>query len=169
MGLEVKSSDEFTRSGAVEGVGSAITFSPMHLPSRSTLLLGPSPPKAPWWLEQVIAHIEPNMRRIRRRSATPCGKKSRTQKAANAKPSFRPACKKRLEAEKKIQVHNDVVKQFVDSYTRSLRQPKHSAADCIHRQSAANLYMIHSLIEFLRSLTDPKSSSRCSERFLPDG
>jgi hypothetical protein len=69
LGLEVKSPDEFTRTGAVEGVGSATTLADAFTKPVNTLI-GPIPAQGSVVVAQVVAHSRSQHGRIRRRSAT---------------------------------------------------------------------------------------------------
>ncbi len=117
MGLEVKSPDEFTHSGAVEGVGSAATLADAFTKPVGTLL-GPIAAQGNVVVAQVIAHIEPNMAEfpVQRDGIRD---ELRNVKAREREEIFTAGLRKRLEQEKKIKVNNDVVKQLVENYTRS--------------------------------------------------
>ncbi len=117
MGLEVKSPDEFTHSGAVEGVGSASTLSDAFIKPVGSLL-GPISAQGNVVVAQVVAHIAPNMAEFPvQRDAI--RDELRNTKAREREEIFTAGLRKRLEQEKKIRVNNDVLKQLIDNYTRS--------------------------------------------------
>jgi hypothetical protein len=117
MGLEVKSPDEFSRTGAVEGVGSATVVSDAFTKPVSTLM-GPISAQGNVVIAQVVAHVEPNMAEF---PAQRDGIRDelRNLKAREREEIFTMGLRKRLEQEKKLQLHNDVLKRIIDSYTRS--------------------------------------------------
>ena len=117
MGLEVKSPDEFTRSGAVEGVGSASTLADAFTKPPNTLL-GPFSAQGNVVVAQVVGHSEANMAEFATQRDG-IRDELRNIKAREREGIFTAGLRKRLEQEKKIKVHDDVVKRLLESYTRS--------------------------------------------------
>lgn len=117
MGLEMKSSDEFTRQGAVEGVGSATLFADAFSQPVSTML-GPISAQGNMVVAQVVAHVEPNMADYPVQSVS-IRQELQNQKAREREELFTAGLQKRLEQEKVIKIHNEVVKQLLDSYSHS--------------------------------------------------
>ena len=115
MGLEVKSPDAFTRNGAVEGAGGAATFVDAFTKPVNSLI-GPYPAQGSVAVAQIEEHIEANMAEfpVQRDGIRD---ELRNLRAREREEIFSAGLKKRLEQEKKIQVHNDVVKRIIDSYT----------------------------------------------------
>ena len=117
MGLEVKSPDEFSRTGAVEGVGSATIFADAFTKPENTLL-GPFSAQGNVVVAQVVARFGANMADfVTQRDGI--RDELRNTKAREREEIFSAGLRKRLEQEKKIQIHNDVVKRILESYTRS--------------------------------------------------
>jgi len=115
MGLEVKSPDAFTRTGAVEGAGSASTFiDAFTKPANS--LIGPYAAQGSVVVAQIAERVEPNMAEFPTQRDS-IRDELRNTRAREREEIFAAGLRKRLEAEKKIQVHNDVVKRILDSYT----------------------------------------------------
>ena len=117
MGLEVKTSDDFTRSGAIEGVGSASTFADAFTKPVNSLL-GPVPAQGTVAVAEVVGHTDANMAEFPSQRDS-LREEIKNTKAREREEIFIAGLKKRLEQEKKIQVHNDVLKQVLDSYTHS--------------------------------------------------
>jgi peptidyl-prolyl cis-trans isomerase D len=117
MGLEVKSSDEFTHSGAVEGVGSATLFADAFTKPVNSVL-NPIPAQGNMVVAQIVAHIEPNMAEFPTQSAG-IRQELQNQKAREREELFTAGLQKRLEQEKVIKIHNEVVKQLLDTYSHS--------------------------------------------------
>ena len=117
MGLEFKSPDEFTRSGAVEGVGSATTFADAFTKPVGTFL-GPLSAQGNVAVAQVAGHVEPNMAEfaVQRDGIRD---ELRSSKAREREGLFTAGLRKRLEQEKRIQVHKDVIKRLLENYSRS--------------------------------------------------
>ncbi len=117
MGLEVKTADEFTRSGAVEGVGSASTFADAFTKPVNSII-GPYAAQGSQVVAQVTGHVEPNMALFpTQRDAI--REELKNTKARDREAMFTAGLRKRLEQEKKIQVHNDVIQRILASYSRS--------------------------------------------------
>jgi len=115
MGLEVKSPDAFTRTGAVEGAGSASTFiDAFTKPANS--MIGPYAAQGSVVVAQIVERVEANMAEFATQRDS-IRDELRNTRAREREEIFAAGLRKRLEAEKKIQVHNDVVKRILDSYT----------------------------------------------------
>jgi len=115
MGLEVKSPDAFTRTGAVEGAGSASTFiDAFTKPANS--MIGPYAAQGSVVVAQIVERVEANMSEFATQRDS-IRDELRNTRAREREEIFAAGLRKRLEAEKKIQVHNDVVKRILDSYT----------------------------------------------------
>jgi peptidyl-prolyl cis-trans isomerase D len=117
MGLEVKVSEAFTRSGAIEGVGSGSTFEDAFTKPVNTIL-GPYPAQSTVVVAQVTGHEEANM------ADFPVQRDSLRETLRNSKGREREAIfsnglEKRLEQEKKIKVNNDVLKNLIANYSHS--------------------------------------------------
>jgi peptidyl-prolyl cis-trans isomerase D len=115
MGLEVKSPDSFTRTAAVEGVGSASTFvDAFNKPVNS--LIGPYSAQGSVVVAQIVERNQANMAEF---STQRDGIRDelRNMRARERDEIFSAGLRKRLEQEKKIQIHNDVLKRVIDSYT----------------------------------------------------
>ena len=117
MGLEVKSPDAFTRNGAIEGAGSATTFvDAFNKPANS--LIGPYAAQGSVVVAQIIDHTDANMAEFATQRDG-IRDELRNLRAREREEIFSAGLRKRLEQEKKIKVHEDVVKRIIDSYTRS--------------------------------------------------
>lgn len=117
MGLEAKSSDDFLRSGAIEGLGSATSVGDAFNRPVGTVL-GPLPVQGSQAIIQVTGHTEANMAEFPVQRDAIRGELF-SSRAREREALFAAGLKKRLEDEKKIKVHNDVIKRLIDSYSRS--------------------------------------------------
>ena len=117
MGLEVKSSDDFLRSGAIEGLGSASSVADAF--SRPVgSMLGPLAIQGSQAIVQITGHTEPNMADYPTQRDAIRGELL-SSRSRERESIFAAGLKKRLEEDKKIKVHNDVVKRLIDSYSRT--------------------------------------------------
>lgn len=117
MGLEVKSPDAFTRNGAVEGAGSASIFADAFT-KKDGAFIGPVNAQGSVAVAQIVEHAPANMAEFAtQRDAI--RDELRNLRAREREDVFAAGLRKRLEQEKKIRVHDDVVKRLIDSYTRT--------------------------------------------------
>lgn len=115
MGLEVKSPDAVTRNGAVEGAGSASTFTDaFNKPVGS--LIGPYAAQSSVVVAQIVEHAEANMADFATQRDG-IRDELRNLKAREREEIFAAGLRKRLEQDKKIKVNNDVLKQIIQTYT----------------------------------------------------
>jgi peptidyl-prolyl cis-trans isomerase D len=117
LGLEVKSSEEFNRSGAIEGVGGASTFEDAFSKPVGTVL-GPFPAQHTEVVAQVTGRVEPNMAEFPNQRDN-IRETLKNSKIRERQEVFAAGLQKRLEEEKKIKVNNDVLKSLIASYSRS--------------------------------------------------
>jgi peptidyl-prolyl cis-trans isomerase D len=115
MGLEVKTPDAFTRNGAVEGAGSASTFADAFSKPVNSLI-GPYAAQGSQLVAQIVDHVDANMAEFPTQRDS-IRDEIRNLRAREREEIFSTALRKRLEAERKIKVNNDVVKQVIASYT----------------------------------------------------
>jgi hypothetical protein len=115
MGLEVKSPDAFTRTGAVEGAGSASTFMDAFTKPVNSLI-GPYAAQGSVVVAQIVDRSDANMAEFPTQRDG-IRDELRNLRAREREEIFAAGLRQRLEAEKKIKVNNDVVKRILDSYT----------------------------------------------------
>jgi len=114
MGLTVKTSDEVTRNGAIEGLGSA-SYIQEGFPDADGTVFGPIPTPDGTVVAKVIAHVQPDMSKLaEQRNAI--RDELKTQKGRDRNNLFEAGLREALIKEGKIKIHQDVVKRMIASY-----------------------------------------------------
>ena len=115
MGLDVKTSDEFTRSGAVEGVGSANYFqSAFSQPDGS--VVGPiGMPDGAWVVAKVVAHVPADMSKLAEQRST-IRDEIKTQRARDRATLFDAGVRDALRRQGKLSYHQNVIDQLMNNY-----------------------------------------------------
>ncbi|HWB84927.1 MAG TPA: peptidyl-prolyl cis-trans isomerase [Bryobacteraceae bacterium] len=113
-GLDVKTSDEFTRLGSVNGVGSASYLSDgFSHPDGS--LFGPITMPDGTVVAKVIAHVEPDMSKLaEQRSSIRDEIKSR--KAQDRNSLFEAGLRDEMIRQGKIKIHQEVINRLINNY-----------------------------------------------------
>jgi peptidyl-prolyl cis-trans isomerase D len=115
MGIEVKTSTDVDRQGAIEGLGQATSIESIFTKPVGSLI-GPVSVAS----NQVVAKV------VSQTPADPAGLATqieairtdlKQQKARDRAPLFEEGLRKRLEQEGKLKIHQDVVTRLVKSYT----------------------------------------------------
>lgn len=115
MGIEIKTSTDVDRQGAIEGVGQATSIEAAFSKPVGSLIGPVSVPGG-----QVVAKV------VSQTAADPAGLVAQTktiradlkqQKARDRAQIFEDGLRKRLEQEGKLKIHQDVVTRLVKSYT----------------------------------------------------
>jgi peptidyl-prolyl cis-trans isomerase D len=114
MGLEVKSSDEFTRSGAVEGLGAASYVQEAFTKPVGAILgpLGLSDGRA---LVKVLSHVPADMAQLAAQRAS-IRDEIKTRKSRDRNTLFESGLREALKKSGKIKIHQDVVSRLTASY-----------------------------------------------------
>ncbi len=115
MGLEVKTSDEVTRGGAVEGVGSASYIQEAFRDPDGTVF-GPIPTPDATLVAKVVSHTEPDMVKLAEQRNT-IRDELKSQKAREMDGLFEAGLRETLMRQGKIKIHSDVLKRMITSYT----------------------------------------------------
>ncbi|HYW43742.1 MAG TPA: peptidyl-prolyl cis-trans isomerase [Bryobacteraceae bacterium] len=117
MGLEVKTSAEFTRSGSVEGLGSASYFQEAFgRPDGS--LIGPVSVTDATVIGKVVAHLAPDMSKLPEERAS-IRDELKSQKAQNRYALFQSGITDLLVKQGVIKYHQDVINRLITSYKTS--------------------------------------------------
>jgi peptidyl-prolyl cis-trans isomerase D len=115
MGLEVKTSGETARIGAVEGLGSATYIQQgFTLPDGS--LFGPVPTPDSTIVAKVIAHVAPDMSKMVGEERTKTRDELKGQKGRDREALFEAGLRETLIKQGKIKVHQDVINRLIASY-----------------------------------------------------
>lgn len=115
MGLDVKTSEEVDRQGAIEGVGSAATFNE-SFDKPLNAIVGPLPMGANKVIAKTVAKIPADLAGLATQRAG-IRDEIKQQKERDRAQLFEDGLKKRLEAEGKLKVHQDLITQLVKTYT----------------------------------------------------
>jgi len=117
MGLEAKTSEEFNRTGTVEGVGSASYFDEgFSKPDGS--LIGPAAVTDGTVIAKVIAHVEPDMSKLPEQRIS-IRDELKSQKAQNRYALFQTGIRDMLIKQGVVKYHQDVIDRLVASYRTS--------------------------------------------------
>ena len=114
MGLEVKTSDDISRSGAVEGLGSATYVQEgFKLPDGS--LFGPVPTPDSTIVAKVISHTQPDMSKLAEQR-TAIRDELKGQKGRDREALFESSLREALIKQGKIKIHQDVINRLITQY-----------------------------------------------------
>lgn len=114
MGLEVKTSSDFDRAGAVEGLGSGMIVQDAFTKPAGTVV-GPLPLSDGKFVYKVISHTEANLADLAaQRDSLREDLKSR--KARDRSTVFEEGLRQTLSKEGKIKIHQDVVNRLIANY-----------------------------------------------------
>jgi len=114
MGLEVKTSSDFARNGAVEGVGSATYFGQAFLSPDGTIL-GPIGTPDGQVVAKVVAHSQADAAQFAAQR-NQIRDELKTQKARDREALFEAGLRESLIQSGKIKVHKDVIDRLIASY-----------------------------------------------------
>ncbi len=117
MGLEVKSSSEFDRQGAVEGVGSASSI-PEVFTKPVGSLFGPVNSQGNRVIGKIESKTEPNPAELAAKSAT-IRDEIKSRRARERNSIFEDGVRQALQKSGKIKVHQDVINRLIASYQQS--------------------------------------------------
>ena len=115
MGIEVKTSPDVDRQGAIEGVGSASTV-PDAFTKPDGAVFGPVSVTGGQLVAKVIAKTPANMADLAAQRET-IRTELKQKKTTDRATLFEEGLKKRLTAEGKLKVHQDVLARLVQNYT----------------------------------------------------
>ena len=115
MGFEVKTSADVDRNGAVEGVGQASSFGDAFEKPVDTLI-GPLTIAGNTVVAKSIAKTPADMTSFAAQSVG-IRDEIRQQKEHDREQLFEEGLKRRLEAEGKLKVHQDLVTRLIQTYT----------------------------------------------------
>lgn len=115
MGLEAKTSTEFDRQGAVEGVGSANLLSDAFTKPVGTLI-GPITANGNRVIAKVLSHTAANMAELAKNSAS-IRDEIKGRRARERNIIFEDGVRQKLTKEGKIKINQDAIKRVVASYT----------------------------------------------------
>jgi peptidyl-prolyl cis-trans isomerase D len=115
MGIEVKTSPDVNRQGAIESVGSA-TALPEAFTKPVGTLFGPVAVPGGRVVAKIAAKIPADLSELPAQTAT-IRDDLRQQKTRDRSTMFEVGLKKRLEEQGKLKVHQDVITRLVQSYS----------------------------------------------------
>ncbi|MDP9055190.1 MAG: peptidyl-prolyl cis-trans isomerase [Acidobacteriota bacterium] len=115
MGIEVKTSTDVNRQGAIEGVGSASSLSEAFTKAAGTLF-GPAGVPGGRVVAKVVAKSPADVAALPAQTAS-IRDELRQQKIRDRTTMFEDGLKKRLQDEGKLKLHQDVITRLVQSYS----------------------------------------------------
>jgi peptidyl-prolyl cis-trans isomerase D len=114
MGLEVKTSSDFARNGAVEGVGSATYFGQAFLSPDGTIL-GPIGTPDGQVVAKLVGHVPADTTQFAAQR-NQIRDELKTQKARDREALFEAGLRESLIQAGKIKIHKDVIDRLIASY-----------------------------------------------------
>jgi peptidyl-prolyl cis-trans isomerase D len=119
LGIEVKTSTDVNRNGAIEGIGSASTLSDAFIKPDGAVF-GPIAVPGGRVVAKVLAKLPADLTLLPAQSST-IREELKQQKIKDRTTMFEAGLKKRLEEEGKLKIHQDVITRLVQGYggTRS--------------------------------------------------
>jgi peptidyl-prolyl cis-trans isomerase D len=117
MGLEVKTSPEFDRQGAVEGVGSATSL-PDAFSKPAGTVFGPVNAEGNRVVGKVVSRTEPSMSDLPAQSAA-IRDEIKSRRARERNSIFEDGVRQQLQKDGKIKLHQDVINRLIASYQQS--------------------------------------------------
>jgi len=115
MGLDVKTSEEFSRSGTVEGLGSA-SYVQEAFPLADGAVFGPVSTTDATVVGKVIQHVQPDMSKLPEQRVS-IRDELKSQKGRDRNALFQEGLRQELVKQGKIKYHEDVIKRLMSSYT----------------------------------------------------
>ncbi|MGI8992642.1 MAG: peptidylprolyl isomerase [Bryobacteraceae bacterium] len=113
-GLEVKTSGDFDRQGAIEGVGSA-TLLPDAFSKPAGSLFGPISAQGAQVVAKVVSQTAPNLGNLATQSAT-LRDELKQKKAKERMMLFEEGLRQRLIKEGKVKIHQDAINRLAATY-----------------------------------------------------
>jgi peptidyl-prolyl cis-trans isomerase D len=114
MGLEAKTSTEFTRTGAVEGLGSA-TYAQQGFTLPDGSVFGPIPTPEATIVAKVLSHSAADMSQLAAERSK-IRDELKTQKGRDREAIFESGLREALIKQGKIKVHQEVINRLIQSY-----------------------------------------------------
>ena len=114
MGLEAKTSEEFNRSGTVEGLGSA-SYVQEAFDRPDGSVFGPVSTTDATVVGKVIEHVQPDLSKLPAERAS-IRDELKSQKGRDRNTLFQEGLRKELVKQGKIKYHDDVIKRLLASY-----------------------------------------------------
>jgi peptidyl-prolyl cis-trans isomerase D len=114
MGFEAKTSEEFNRTGTVEGLGSA-SYVQAAFDQADGSVFGPVSTTDSTVVGKVVAHIEPDLSKLPA-ERTAIRDELKSQKGRDRNTLFQEGLRKALVKQGKIKYHEDVIKRLLGSF-----------------------------------------------------
>jgi len=115
MGVEVKTSPDVNRNGAIEGIGNASTI-PDAFTKPLGALLGPFAVVGGRGVAKVVARIPADLSTLPAQSAS-IRDELKQQKIRDRSALFEDGLKKRLQEQGKLKIHQDAITRLVQTYS----------------------------------------------------
>jgi peptidyl-prolyl cis-trans isomerase D len=115
MGLDAKKSDDFTRTGAIEGLGSATYFTPAFSQPDGAVVEPFGMPDGAWVVARVVSHTPADMSKLDQDRAT-IRDEIKSQRARERAALFDAGLREELKRQGKLKYHQDVINQLMNQY-----------------------------------------------------
>lgn len=116
MGLEVKTTGDLDRNGNIEGLGVVSTF-PDAFTKPANSLIGPVSAGGGEAVAKIVSKTPADMAQFAAQQAS-IRDELKQQKARDRVQLFEDGLRKRLEAEGKLKIHQDVLSRIIQNYTQ---------------------------------------------------
>jgi peptidyl-prolyl cis-trans isomerase D len=117
MGLEVKTSDDFTRAGSVKDLGSAAYVQEAFARPDGSII-GPIATPDGTVVAKVLAHVQPDMAKLPAQRAE-IRDEIKSQRARDRNAMFEAGVRDQLIRQGKIKIYQDVVNRLITNYRTS--------------------------------------------------
>ena len=117
MGLDVKTSEPFTRSGSVKDVGSA-TYLQEAFTRPDGSIIGPIATPEGTVVAKIVGHIQPDMSKLAEQRAS-IRDDLKSQKARDRNSLFEAGVRDELARQGKIKIYQDVINRLITNYRTS--------------------------------------------------
>ena len=114
MGLDAKTSEEFSRSGTVEGLGSA-SYVQEAFGLADGSVFGPVSTTDSTVIGKVLEHVQPDLSKLPEQRAS-IRDELKSQKGRDRNSLFQEGLRQMLVKQGKIKYHEDVIKRLMSSY-----------------------------------------------------
>ena len=116
MGIEVKTSDDINRQGAIEGVGSASSLSDAFTKPDGALI-GPVSVPGGRVIAKVVSKTSADLAQLPAETSQ-IREQLKQEKIRDRQTMFEDGLKRRLQDEGKLKIHQDVITRLVQNYTQ---------------------------------------------------
>jgi len=118
VGLEAKTSDDFARAGAIEGLGAASYFTPAFSQPAGAVIEPFALPDGTWVVARVVSHTPADLSKLDQQRAA-IRDEIKGQRARERATLFDAGLRDELKRQGKLKYHQDVIDQLMNQYRTS--------------------------------------------------